>query len=721
MSILEQIAKQLSLQLWQVENAVELIDEGATIPFIARYRKEVTGSLDDTQLRELDTQLQYLRGLAKRKEEVLHLIEEQEKLTDEIKAAIDKATTLVEVEDIYRPFRPKRRTRASVARERGLEPLAEMLEGQDPNMKDPKVYALEFIDEEKEVTDADAALAGAMDIIAENISDDAETRKLLRELFINRGSVVTVGTTEDPSVYETYYDYNEPCSKIPGHRILAINRGEREEFLRVTIEVEEDFSLNLIHRQIDIKDSPAKEYLLAAAEDGYNRLIYPSISNEIRNILTEQAQEGAIELFSKNLEQLLMQPPIKGKVVMGLDPGIRTGCKVAVVDATGKVLDHSVVFLVQPIARLDEARRIIGNMVKKHGVEVIAIGNGTASRETELFVAEFISTMKEPLAYMITSEAGASVYSASQLAAEEFPDLDATIRSAVSIARRIQDPLAELVKIDPKAIGVGQYQHDMPPRELDTSLGGVVENSVNTVGVDLNTASYSLLSYVAGINATVSKNIVAYREDTGSFTSRTQLKKVPRLGAKTFEQCAGFLRIPSAKLVLDNTAVHPESYGAAKVILKECGFTLADVESNQIGNLKTKVKEIGSKDLAEKAGIGVPTLNDIVEELLRPGRDLRDNLPAPILRTDVLSLSDLKPEMILTGTVRNVIDFGAFVDIGVHQDGLVHISQLSNSYVKHPMDVVKVGDIVKVKILDIDEKRGRIGLTMKNIPQDNLS
>lgn len=717
--IQQQLVAEFKLQPWQVENAIKLMDEGATIPFIARYRKEVTGSLDDTQLRELSERLTYLRGLEKRKEEIIASIEEQEKMTDELRAAILGSTTLVEIEDIYRPYRPRRRTRGSMARERGLEPLAELLIAQDPAMEAPLLLAEDFVDPEKEVEDADAALAGAMDIIAEDISDDATVRRHLRGLFLRTGKLTTTAVDEEKdSVYSTYYEYGEGVADIPGHRVLAINRGEKEDFLRVKLEVDTDHSLKIIYDSLITGESPAKEYLVAAADDSFSRLVFPSLENEVRNILTERAEKGAIQLFSENLYQLLMAPPVKGKVVLGMDPGLRTGCKIAVVDQTGKPLDTDVIFPVPPNERrtkqaMDSMRRL----VETHDVELIAIGNGTASRETELFAAEFISTMERPLSYMVISEAGASVYSASKLAAEEFPDYDVTERSAISIARRMQDPLAELVKIDPKSIGVGQYQHDMPQRELTDSLGGVVENCVNTVGVDLNTASFSLLSYVAGINASVAKNIVGFREENGEFSSRTQLMDVAQLGKKTFEQCAGFLRIPQATLVLDNTAVHPESYKAAQSVLEQCGFTLADVESGNIKNLRERVEEIGVSAVAETADIGVPTLQDIIEELLRPGRDLRDSLPPPILRTDVMTLADLKPEMILTGTVRNVIDFGAFVDIGVHQDGLVHISELSNRYVKHPLDVVKVGDIVKVKVLSVDEKRGRIGLSMKNVPQ----
>lgn len=715
LDIIEQIANELTIQSWQVKAAVELLDEGATIPFISRYRKEVTGSLDDTQMRDLDSRLQYLRGLEKRKEEVFSTIEGQEKMTDEIRTAIERATTLVEVEDIYRPFRPKRKTRASVARERGLEPLAEWLLSQEPNMEDPLVMALNYVDAEKELADGETALAGAMDIIAEDMSDHAELRKKLRGLFLRTGKLTTVASKEEDSVYATYYEFSENCQKIPGHRILAINRGEKEGFLKVSLDVEEGESLDLIHSYWIQGESAAKQYLLATAQDAYNRLIFPSLETEVRGILTEKAQQGAMLLFKENLHQLLMQPPVKGRVVMGLDPGLRTGCKVAVVDETGKALDTAVIYPTPPQNRVKEAMEILHKLVNKHQVSILSIGNGTASRETEIFVADFIAQTGLNLSYMVVSEAGASVYSASKLAAEEFPEYDVTLRSAISIARRIQDPLAELVKIDPKSIGVGQYQHDMPKKELDVTLGGVVEDCVNSVGVDLNTASFSLLAYVAGINASVAKNVVAWREENGSFSTRKQLLKVPKLGKKAFEQSAGFLRIQQGKTILDNTAVHPESYPAAQALLEECGYTLQDVESGNLSNLKPMIQKIGAKVLAEKIGIGEPTLQDITEELLKPGRDLRDNLPPPLLRTDVLSMSDLKPDMILSGTVRNIVDFGAFVDIGVHQDGLVHISQLSDRYVKHPLDVVKLGDIVKVKVLSVEENKKRISLTMKGM------
>ena len=718
MDIIREIAKELNVQPQQVESTVQLLDEGATIPFIARYRKEVTGGLDDTQLRNLFDRLTYLRGLEKRKAEVLSSIEGQDKLTEELRIQIERAATLVEVEDLYRPYRPKRRTRASMARERGLEPLAEALLEQNPAMADPLLLAEGYIDAEKDVADAQAALQGAMDILAEMISDDASIRGKLRLYLMKNGFLVSAakGDAED-SVYSMYYEYEESCAKIPGHRILAVNRGESEGILKVSLRADSAWPLSVISASLIKGESPAKPYLAAAGADAYDRLLFPSLENEVRGLLTERAQESAMQVFAKNLEQLLMQPPVRGRVVLGLDPAYRTGCKVAVVDETGKVLDTTVIYPTPPQSKTKEAMRTLQNLVEKHGVNVISIGNGTASRETEIFTAEFIAQSGRTISYMVVSEAGASVYSASKLAAEEFPEFDVSLRSAVSIARRIQDPLAELVKIDPKAIGVGQYQHDMPKNRLDSSLGGVVENCVNTVGVDLNTASHSLLSYVAGVNASVAKNIVAFREANGSFESRKQLLKVPKLGKKAFEQCAGFLRIAGGSTIFDNTAVHPESYAAAKQILAECGYTEDDVANGAIGDLRARVQKAGAKALADRAAIGLPTLEDIVGELLKPGRDPRDSLPAPLLRTDVLSLSDLKPDMILSGTVRNVIDFGAFVDIGVHQDGLVHISQLADRFIKHPLDAVKVGDIVKVKVLGVDEKKQRISLSMKGVPQ----
>ena len=718
MTINQQLATELGLQQWQVDATVQLIEEGATIPFIARYRKEVTGSLDDTVLRNLSERLGYLQNLQKRKEEVTSAIAEQEKLTPELAAAIENAQTLAEVEDLYRPYKPKRRTRASIARERGLEPLALTLLEQKQDMADPLLLAEEYVDEEKQLPDVAAVLQGAMDIIAEMVSDNAGIRSKLRSYLSQKAEIKTVAAKEEDSVYSMYYDFQEPYQKIPGHRVLAINRGEKEGFLKVSLVADAREALRLIYDSVLTGESPAKDWIVKAIDDSYSRLIFPSLENELRGALTEKAQDSAIEVFKENLTQLLMQPPLKDRVVLGLDPAYRTGCKIAVVDATGKVLDTTVIYPTPPQNKIEESKRILKELIAKHGVNVISIGNGTASKESELFVAELIGELPQKVSYMVVSEAGASVYSASKLAAEEFPEFDVSLRSAVSIARRIQDPLAELVKIDPKAIGVGQYQHDMPPAKLDASLGGVVESCVNNVGVDLNTASHSLLGYVAGINKTVAKNIVAYREENGPFTDRSQLKKVPKLGAKAFEQCAGFLRVKGGKNILDSTAVHPESYQAAKALLAECGFSLADVGTPKLSQLRSRALEIGLPALAQKVGVGELTLRDIIDELLKPGRDPRDELPPPLLRTDVLSLEDLKPDMILAGTVRNIVDFGAFVDIGVHQDGLVHVSQLSDRFIKHPLDAVKVGQIVKVKVLAVDVAKKRISLTMKNIPQE---
>ncbi len=718
MTINQQLAKELGLEQWQVDATVELIQGGATIPFIARYRKEVTGSLDDTVLRDLSERLAYLQNLQKRKEEVNASIAEQEKLTPQLAAAIEKAQTLAEVEDLYRPYKPKRRTRASMARERGLEPLALALLEQKREMADPLLLAEEYVDAEKEVPDAAAALQGAMDIVAETVSDDAEIRKRLRFYLSRKAEVKTVAAKEEDSVYSMYYDFQEPYGKLPGHRILAINRGEKEGFLKVSLVADPQEALGFLYDAVLKGESPAKEWLVKAMDDSYSRLIFPSLENELRGMLTEKAQDSAIDVFKENLSQLLMQPPLKDRVVLGLDPAYRTGCKIAVVDATGKVLDTTVVYPTPPQSKVEEAKRVLKGLIQKHGVNVISIGNGTASGESEQFVAQLIGELPHKVSYMVVSEAGASVYSASKLAAEEFPEFDVSLRSAISIARRIQDPLAELVKIDPKAIGVGQYQHDMPPAKLDASLGGVVESCVNSVGVDLNTASNSLLGYVAGVNKTVAKNIVAYREENGRFTDRSQLKKVPKLGAKSFEQCAGFLRVKDGKNVLDCTAVHPESYKAAKALLAECGFALTDVGAGSLADLRSRASGIGLPTLAQKVGVGEPTLKDIIDELLKPGRDPRDQLPPPLLRTDVLSMEDLKPEMILPGTVRNIVDFGAFVDIGVHQDGLVHVSQLADRFIKHPLDAVKVGQVVKVKVLAVDEAKKRISLTMRKIPQE---
>ncbi len=712
MDINKTLAKEFNLRQEQVDNAVALMDDDKTIPFIARYRKEQTGSLDDQILRELSDRLTYLRNLEKRKTEVVSSITEQEKMTDEIAAAIEKALTLVEVEDIYRPFKPKRKTRASVAREKGLEPLAEILMLQDMNT-DPNVEAEKFINEEKEVASAEAALQGAMDIIAEDISDNAELRKKLRGLFTRIGMIISAAVSEESDeVYKNYFEYSEAVNKIAGHRVLAIDRGEKEGALRVSVAVPDGEGERLCISEFVKNDSECAKLVQAACEDSCKRLIFPSVEREIRAELSADAQEGAIKVFASNLRQLLMAPPVKNTVTLGLDPGYAHGCKAAVVDATGKVLDTAIVYLTPPRKETEKAKRILTEMIKRHRVSTISIGNGTASRETEQFTAELIKTIPQKLSYMVVSEAGASVYSASKLAAEEFPEYDVSLRSAVSIARRLQDPLAELVKIDPKAIGVGQYQHDMPKARMDEALKGVVEDCVNSVGVDLNTASYSLLSYISGINSAVAKNIVAYREENGAFTDRKQLLKVKKLGAKAYEQCAGFLRVPGGKNPLDNTGIHPESYETAKALLDKCGFTAADLgDSEKIGS---KVKKVGLSQISKETGAGLPTLTDIVKELEKPGRDPRDELPPPLMRSgDIMELKDLTPGMELMGTVRNVIDFGAFVDIGVHEDGLVHISQLCDRYVKHPLEVVKVGEVVKVWVLDVDLKRKRISLTMK--------
>lgn len=716
------LCDQFHLQPWQVNNVIQLLDEGNTIPFIARYRKEAHGTLDDQVIRELSERLDYLRNLQKRKEEVGEAIAAQEAMTGELQAALDAAATLAEVEDIYRPYRPKRMTRATKAKERGLEPLAQRIYAQEKDSPYPIDMAAEFVNPEKEVETPEDALSGALDIIAEEISDDAGIRRRLRVIALSQGVVVSrAAKPDEDSVYSQYYDYREPAAKIAGHRVLAIDRGEREEFLKVSLELDQDKAMNIVNSVALKGPSPCYEAVSEAAQDAYTRLIFPSVERELRSTLSENAQEAAIKVFSVNLRNLLMQPPVKGKVAMGLDPGYRTGCKVAVVDATGRVLDTGVIYPTHSQSRVQEAKALVSRMIQKYQVEVIAIGNGTASKETEMFTAEVLSNLpqqdKERCAYMVVSEAGASVYSASKLAAEEFPQFDLALRSAVSIARRLQDPLAELVKIDPKAIGVGQYQHDMPKKRLDEALGGVVEDCVNNVGVDLNTASPSLLERISGLSAAVSKNIVKYREENGAFTSRNELKKVNKLGPKAFVQCAGFLRVPESKNVLDNTGVHPESYGAAKELLKLCGFGEDDVKNGSLSGLADKVAALGEESVAQQIGVGVPTLQDIVKELLKPGRDPRDELPPPLLRTDILELKDLKPGMELTGTVRNVIDFGAFVDIGVHQDGLVHISQICNKYIKHPSEVLKVGDIVKVWVLNADPVKKRIGLTMKEPKQ----
>ena len=708
------LAKELGRSETHVKNVVDLIDEGATIPFIARYRKELHGSMDDQLLRTLADRLQYLRNLEQRKQEVLTSIENQGKLTHELSAAIDAAVTLAEVEDLYRPYKQKRRTRATVAKEKGLEPLALLYLSKDTPCPDPEGAARDFIDPEKEVNTVDDAMQGARDIIAEMISDDADVRRQLKELFLRRGTLVSRAAQKEPedSVYRLYYDFSAPLSKVQGHQVLAINRGEKEELLKVAVELDEEAARITVRRAV-VPGTAAMEQVRMAADDAYERLLQPSLEREMRSTLTEQASEGAIHNFALNLRPLLMQPPVKGHVTMGLDPGYRMGCKVAVVDGTGKVLDTAVVYPTYGERQKQEAITKLAAMIAKHGVAHLAIGNGTASRETEQMAVELIAKVGSGVSYAMVSEAGASVYSASKLAAEEFPEYDVNLRSAVSIARRLQDPLAELVKIDPQAIGVGQYQHDMPQARLSQTLDGVVEDCVNAVGVDLNTASAPLLARVSGLNSTTAKNIVKYREENGSFTSRKQVLKVPKLGPKAFEQCAGFLRVAESKSVLDNTGVHPESYPAAETLLKLCGFTLSDVSAGGLSALKDKAQAIGLEELAARCGVGVPTLTDIIRELTKPGRDPRDELPPPILRTDVLSLSDLKPGMELKGTVRNVIDFGAFVDIGVHQDGLVHISQICDRFIKHPSQVLSVGDIVTVWVLEVDEKKHRISLTMK--------
>ena len=669
--------------------------------------------MDDTALRTLEERLAYLRNLTERKESVKASIAEQEKLTDELAAAIDAAQTLAEVEDLYRPYKPKRRTRATVAKEKGLEPLAALLFAQERDCPKPEDAAADYLSAEKGVETVADALQGANDIVAEWISDDAAIRRSLRELLEKRGTLRSLAATEEDSVYRLYYDFEQPLSRLQGHQILAINRGEKEKMLSATVLLDRELALPLLRRAVVKPGSAAMEFVKAAAEDAYDRLIYPSLEREMRAALTDKASEGAIKMFALNLKPLLMQPPVKGHVTMGLDPGYAHGCKVAVIDATGKVLDTTVVYPTYGERQKNEAITKLAQLVKKHGVEHIAIGNGTASRETEQMTVELIHRVGGGLSYMIVSEAGASVYSASKLAAEEFPQFDVNLRSAVSIARRLQDPLAELVKIDPKAIGVGQYQHDMPQKELDVSLNAVVEDCVNAVGVDLNTASPSLLTRVAGLNGTIAKNIVAFREENGVFTTRRQLLKVAKLGPKAFEQCAGFLRVPESKNVLDNTGVHPESYDAAKGLLELLGATPKDAR-----DLPARLNAYGAEKAAEAIGVGVPTLRDIAKELSKPGRDPRDELPAPILRTDVLDIKDLKPGMVLTGTVRNVIDFGVFVDIGVHQDGLVHISQVCNKFIKHPSEAVAVGDVVKVVVLDVDEKKHRISLSMKQVPEE---
>lgn len=712
--LIKQLATEFSLRYEHIENVIRLIDEGNTIPFIARYRKELHGSMDDQLLRNMADRLQYLRNLDTRRAEIISAVDNQGKLTEEFITAIENATTLAKLEDIYRPYKPKRRTRATIARDRGLEPLARLLFEQTLRSGDLKLIASSYINPEKGIETADDALQGASDIIAEDISDDAEIREKLRKLIFANGSLVAVAATKDDSVYRLYYDFEEPLSRLQSHRILAINRGEKEKFLKVSVKIDSGLAMQIIKHKVVCQGSISTGLVELAAEDAYSRLIFPAMEREARNRLTDTASEQAIKMFALNLKPTLMQPPVKNIVIMGFDPAYRTGCKIAIVDETGKLLDKGVVYLTAPHNKKDEAREILTGMIKKYGVTAIAIGNGTASKESEIFISELLKELPG-VAYMVVNEAGASVYSASKLGAMEFPDLDVSLRSAVSIARRLQDPLAELVKIDPKSIGVGQYQHDMPAARLDETLGDVVEDCVNAVGVDINTASPALLSYISGLTSTTANNIVTYREENGPFGSRSQIKKVPKIGAKAFEQCAGFLRIPESKNVLDNTGVHPESYKAAEKILEICGYTLSDVISGKVDNLRDRVKEATVVKVAEYSGVGIPTANDIVGELLKPGRDPRDELPPTMLRTDVMDINDLKPGMVMRGTVRNVIDFGAFVDIGVHQDGLVHISELCNRFIKHPSEVVRVGDVVDTVVLSVDVEKKRISLSMKPV------
>ena len=712
-SISQILARELDRPQSHIDNVIALLDEGNTIPFIARYRKELHGAMDDTSLRNLAERLEYLRNLQERRDTVKKAIEEQGKLTEELSAAIDQAQTLAALEDLYRPYKQKRRTRATMAKEKGLEPLALQLFEQGPGLPEPEALAKDYIDPEKGVATVEEALAGASDIIAEMISDDAEIRKNLRSFIEASGQLESRAATEEDTVYRLYYEFSQSLSRMQGHQILAINRGEKEGVLKVSVEVDREAALQRLRRAVVRPGSSAMAFVRAAAEDAYDRLLFPSLEREARNKLTDAACEGAIKMFALNLKPLLMQPPVKGRVTMGLDPGYRNGCKVAVVDGTGKVLDTAVVYPTFSAGKKEEAIRILTGLIRRHGVEHIAIGNGTASRETEQMTVELLHRLGGGQAYAIVNEAGASVYSASKLAAEEFPDYDVNLRSAVSIARRLQDPLAELVKIDPMAIGVGQYQHDMPQAKLEETLSGVVEDCVNAVGVDINTASPSLLQRVAGLNKTTAKNIVTYREENGPFTSRKSITKVPKLGPKAFQQCAGFLRVPESGQVLDNTAVHPESYAAAEKLIALCGYSMAEVAAGKIEELPRRLEAYGVKKAAEECGVGEPTLRDIAAELLKPGRDPRDELPPVLLRQDVLEIKDLKPGMELTGTVRNVIDFGVFVDIGVHQDGLVHISQISDKFIRHPSEVLAVGDIVKVAVLDVDEKKHRISLSIK--------
>lgn len=718
MDIIKQLAEEFNLRQDYSKNIVSLIDDGNTIPFIARYRKEMHGSCDDQVLREFDERLTYLRNLEKRKEEVTSSITEQGKLTQELAEAISAAKTLAEVEDLYRPYKQKRRTRATVAKEKGLEPLADIIFAQELKIGNIADIASPYISEEKGVETVEDAVAGASDIIAETVSDNAEVRKKIKDAVHRLGTVVASGDKENDSVYRNYYEYSEPVSKIPSHRILAILRGESEDFLKVGIDCSDATCLNIIFNEFVKGNSIFTEIVKNACEDSWQRLLQPSVEREIRNELRDKAYEQAVKMFGLNLRHLLMQPPVKGKVVLAVDPAYRTGCKIAVVDPTGKVLDTGVIYPTPPQNKVEEAEKKILAWIKKFNVDCISIGNGTASKESEIFIANTIKKADRSVSYMVVNEAGASVYSASKLGAAEFPEFDVSLRSAVSIARRLQDPLAELVKIDPKSIGVGQYQHDVPPAQLDEALRAVVEDCVNSVGVDLNTASPSLLSYVSGLSAAVAKNIVAYREENGSFKTCSELKKVPKLGPKAFEQCAGFLRIPDGKNELDNTAVHPESYDCVKSLLALFGHKLSDIASFSDGSLRKETEKYGKAKAAEACGVGLPTLEDILGELEKPGRDIRDDLPAPLLRTDVMDMNDLKPGMQLTGTVRNVIDFGVFVDIGVHQDGLVHISEIANKYIKHPSEVLSVGDIVKVTVLSVDPAKKRISLSIKRKPED---
>lgn len=712
MDILKKLREEFGITQSQAENTVRLLDEGNTVPFIARYRKEMTGSLDDQIIRQLSERLTALRNLEDRRTQVRTAIAEQGRLTDALAAKLDAAQTQTEIEDIYRPFRPKRRTRASIAKEKGLQPLADIIWGQKL-IGTPEEAAKAFVDSGQGVDTVLDAINGAMDILAEQISDDADLRKLLREETIKCGAIVSKKTKDEPSVYEMYYDYREPLKKAAGHRVLAMNRGEKEGFLSVKIEGEEEKLLQRMERRLIRRSSDTADILRWVIADSYKRLIAPSLEREIRNDLTEKAEEAAIGVFRENLRQLLLQPPISGKVVLALDPAYRTGCKIAVIDTTGKPLETTVVYPTPPQNKTAEAEKKLLALIEKYGVDLISIGNGTASRESELFVAEMLKKTSRRVQYIIANEAGASVYSASKLGAEEFPDYDVSLRSAVSIGRRIQDPLAELVKIDPKSIGVGQYQHDMNQKRLGEALSGVVEDCVNSVGVDLNTASPALLSYVAGIHATVAKNILKYREEHGKFTARRELLKVAKLGPKAYEQCAGFLRLPDSEMPLDRTGVHPESYAAAEGLLALCGYGLADVAARKVSGLAKKIKS--PEKTAAELGIGVPTLEDIMRELEKPGRDPREDAPAPVLRSDVLSMEDLQEGMVLTGTVRNVIDFGVFVDIGVHQDGLVHISQICDRFIKHPLEAVRLGDVVRVKVLSVDLQKKRIALTMKGV------